>query len=424
VTIDSNQDRYLDVSLQRPGLPLCGVNTSGRITVLDNLAAVNIKRTWNYFSSVLGQDINEEKYLGNASEKFNDDSTSRISAFINVCATNGTNSWCPYGNAFWVPWVSNDCASGLCSGIFFGKDFEQSDDVIAHELSHGVSSALALYSAVADKSETAALSEAISDIFGEAMDQLDVQPGEPADPDWTMGEDYQVDGFRNLKNPSVMRIDKNWTPKDSHDNSGPVNRLAFLLANGGSVGKVNLAALGSTANTVTRNDLCDSPNECLGTIRMSQLVFETTKNLTATASYFEFGRAMNNACFTLLKAKATGFTTSSCKTVQSALIAQGFTGASIMLAKLPTTAKKAKPFGLSVTMKSINGTNVVGQKLSLQVLEGKSWVTKQTRNTNSSGKAAFSLKLNSKREYKFQVVTYSYAGMYSIKSNSARTKVS
>ena len=426
VTVDSNQDRYLDVSRQRLGLPLCGVNTSGRIMDLDNSASVNIKRTWNYFSSVLGQDINEEKYLGNVSEKFNDDLTPRISAFINVCATNGTNSWCPYGNAFWVPWVSNDCASGLCSGIFFGRYFDRSDDVIAHELAHGVTSALAFYGAYTDQSEPAALSEAISDIFGEAMDQLDVQPGELADPDWKMGEDVTPGGFRSLKTPDkAVRIDKNWKAIDgSHDNNGPVNRLAFLLANGGSVGKVNLAALGSTANTVTRNDLCDSPNECLGTIRMSQLVFETTKNLTATASYFEFGRAMNNACFTLLKAKATGFTTSSCKTVQSALIAQGFTDSAIKLAKLPTAAKKAKPFSLSATMTSITGTNVVGQKLSLQVLEGKSWVTKQTRNTNSSGKAVFSLKLNSKREYKFRVLTYSYSGFYSIKSNEAKTKVS
>lgn len=423
VTIDSNQNRYLDVSPKRQTLPLCGVHTSG-IMGLDNLAAINIKRTWNYFSSVLNQDINEEKYLGNISQSINNDLTPRISAFINVCAIDGPNPRCPYTNAFWVPWVSSDCSSGLCSGIFFGQNFDQSDDVVAHELSHGVTSALAFYSSLTDTSETAALSEAISDILGEAMDQLDVQPGEIADPAWTMGEDFQVGGFRNLQNPSVMRIDKNWKPKDSHENSGPVNRLAFLLANGGSVGNVKIAPLGSTANSVTQNDLCDATTECSGTVQMSQLVFETTKNLTATASYFEFGRAMNNACFTLLKAKATGFTTTSCKTVQSALIAQGFTSASIQLAKLPASAKRAKPFGLSVTMKAINGTNVVGQKLSLQVLEGKSWVTKQARNTDASGEAVFSIKLNSKREYKFQVVTYSYAGMYSIKSNSARTKVS
>jgi len=421
LTIDLGQNRHLDIGPRRQTLPLCGVNTSGKSSNPNNLAAININRTWNYFSSVLGQDINEEKYLGNISQLINGDLTPRISAFINVCATGDT---CPYTNAFWVPWVSNDCSSGLCSGIFFGRYFDQSDDVVAHELSHGVTSALAFYSSVTDTSETAALSEAISDIFGEAMDQLDVQPGERADPAWTMGEDYQVGGFRNLKDPSVMRIDKNWTPKDSHENSGPVNRLAFLLANGGSVGNVKIAPLGSTANSVTENDLCDVPSECSGIKTMSQLVFETTKNLTATASYFEFGRAMNNACYALLKARATGFTTITCKTVQSALVAQGFTGASIKLAQLPVSAKLAKPLALSVTMKAINGTNVVGQKLSLQVLEGKSWVTKQARNTNALGKAAFSIKLNSKREYKFRVLTDSYSGLYSINSNSAKTKVS
>ena len=104
---------------------------------------------------------------------------------------------------------------------------------------------------MADNSETAALSEAISDIFGESMDQLSVLPGEVADPSWTMGEDAQAGGFRNLQNPTVLKIDNNWVPGDSHDNSGPVNRLAYLLANGGKFGKVTIKALGSNANSVT-----------------------------------------------------------------------------------------------------------------------------------------------------------------------------
>jgi hypothetical protein len=157
---------------------------------------------------------------------------------------------------------------------------------------------------------------------------------------------------------------------------------------------------------------------------MSQLVFATTSNLTATASYFEFGRAMNNACFTLLKAKAAGFTTTSCKSVQSALIAQGLTSSSIAIPKVPTKAKQGKSFGLSATMKTVNGTKVAGQKLALQVLMQGKWVTKQSRYTNASGKASFSIRLNSKREYSFRVVTYSYSGLYTAKSNSVKTKVS
>jgi hypothetical protein len=278
---------------------------------------------------------------------------------------------------------------------------------------------------MAEDSETAALSEAVSDIFGEAMDQLSVTTGELGDPAWKIGEDVQKSGFRNLQKPEVLRIDQNWIPEDSHDNSGPVNRLAYLLANGGTVGKTKIGALGSNANTVTKNNLCDSqkPRECLGTVRMSQLVFATTSNLTATANYFEFGREMNKACFTLVKAKVSGFTEKSCKSVQSALVAQGFTSASINLKKAPVSTKRTTTLKFSASMNAVTGSKISGQKLALQTLTGGKWVTKQSRITDASGKASFSVKLNSKREYSFRVVTYSYSGLYSVKSNSTSTMV-
>lgn len=423
VSVDVNNNRYVNISAGGQNMPLCGVGTFGLNAPSTEVGKQNIIRTWDYFNSVLGQDINEEKYLGNISPSANGDLTPRISAFIDICATNGFSGECPYGNAFWVPWSSPECNSGACSGIFLGKNFDHADDVIAHELAHGVTFSLAFNSGMVDNSETAALSEAISDIFGESMDQLSVLPGETADPEWTMGEDAQAGGYRNLRNPTVLKIDDNWVPRDSHDNSGPVNRLAFLLANGGKVGKVTIKALGSTANSVTANDLCEAPGECLGTVRMSQLVFTTTSNLTATSNYFDFGREMNKACFSLVKAKAAGFTTTTCKSVQSALTVQGFTKASINLRKISTAPKISKPLILSASMTAINGTKVSGQKLGLQVLVGRKWVTKQTRNTNSSGKVAFSIKLNAKREYRFRVVTFSNSGLYSIKSTTAKTTV-
>lgn len=423
VTVDVNNNRYVNISAGDRVMPLCGVNTFGLNAPTTEVGKQNIIRSWDYFSSILGQDINEEKYLGNISPSANGDLTPRISAFIDICATNGTSGACPYGNAFWVPWISSECNSGACSGIFLGKNFDHADDVIAHELAHGVTFYLAFNSAMADNSETAALSEAISDIFGESMDQLSVLPGEAADPAWTMGEDAQAGGYRNLQNPSVLKIDDNWLPGDSHDNSGPINRLAYLLANGGKVGKTTIKAIGSNANSVTNNDLCDAPGECLGTVRMSQLVFATTSNLTATANYFDFGREMNKACFSMLKAKAAGFTASTCKSVQSALTAQGLTDATISLKKISATAKKSKPLILSATMTAINGTKVSGQKLGLQVLVGRKWVTKKTKTTDVSGKASFSITLNSKREYRFRVVTFSNSGLYSIKSTTAKTTV-
>ena len=426
VLVDTKTNyKFLNITAGGAGLPLCGVNTVGRVTNENHRAIVNIARARTFFDSVLGIDLAEEKYLGNISEIANNDSISRISAFINVCVVDGTRQRCPYGNAFWVPWESPECNSGACSGIFLGRGFDKADDVIAHELAHGVTFSLAFSSAMADDSETAALSEGVSDIFGEAMDQLSVTTGESGDPLWKMGEDVQKSGYRNLQKPDVLRIDEDWTPGDSHDNSGPLNRLAYLLANGGTVGKTKISPLGSTANSVTKNNLCDSqkPKECLGIVRMSQLVFATTSNLTATANYFEFGREMNNACLALVKAKASGFTAKSCKSVQSALVAQGFTDSSINLKKIPATTKRTSTVKFTASMQAVTGTKISGQKLALQTLVGGKWVTKQSRVTDATGKASFSVKLNSKREYSFRVVTFSYSGLYSVKSNSTSTIV-
>jgi hypothetical protein len=132
---------------------------------------------------------------------------------------------------------------------------------------------------------------------------------------------------------------------------------------------------------------------------------------------------MNNACVTLVKAKASGFTEKSCKSVQSALVAQGFTSASINLKKAPVSTKRTTTLKLSASMQAVTGTKISGQKLALQTLIGGKWVTKQSRITDASGKASFSVKLNSKREYSFRVVTFSYSGLYSVKSNSTSTVV-
>ena len=74
-------------------------------------------------------------------------------------------------------------------------------------------------------------------------------------------------------------------------------------------------------------------------------------------------------------------------------------------------------------MTAINGTKVSGQKLGLQVLVGRKWVTKKTKTTDVSGKASFSITLNAEREYRFRVVTFSNFGLYSIKSTTAKTTV-
>ena len=429
VTMDATGNRYVNIAAGGQGMPLCGAATSGRLVsgtadVLPStvIARDGIARTWNYFSTVLGQDINEERFLGNIAPTTNGDATPRISAFINVCATNGTNGACPYGNAFWVPWATAECASGACSGIFLGQGFDKADDVIAHELAHGVTFALAFSSAMADNSETAALSEAISDIFGEAMDQLSVLPGEAADPAWTMGEDAQAGGYRDLRSPEVSRIDKKWAPGDSHDNSGPVNRLAFLLANGGKVGKVKVKALGSNANSVTKNDLCDAPGECLGTVRMSQLVFAATSNLTATANYFDFGKQMMNACSAFVANGTPGFKRSTCRNVGAVLKAQGFTNLRVSgTTKLGTVAKGADTI-ITANVSSTTGSPAVGQEMQLQVKRGSKWRTVATANSDGTGVVGFIAAWNNSATYR--IITKTNGGVFATNGKAAKVKVS
>jgi hypothetical protein len=421
VAIDASNNRYVNIASGGQGMPLCGVNTFGLNTPNTEVGKVNIVRTWDYFSTVLGQDINEEKYLGNIAPTVNGDATPRISAFIDVCATNGTNGACPYGNAFWVPWASAECESGACSGIFLGKGFHKADDVIAHELAHGVTYSLAFSSALVDSSETAALSEAISDIFGEAMDQLNVKPGEAADPAWSIGEDVKRKGFRNLQNPKIKKIDKKWKPGDSHDNSGPVNQLAFLLANGGKVGKVKIKALGSNANAVTKNNLCDSRKECIGTKRMSQLVFATTSNLSATSNYFDFGKQMINSCDVFIKNKTSGFNKKTCKNVAVALKALGFTKFNVTKTTKLGTVGRGKQTEINARVSGITGAPVVGQKMQLQVKRGSKWKTVMTANTNGSGVVGFSAKWNKSASYR--IISKTNGGVFSATGKAMKVKV-
>ena len=422
VAIDASNNRYVNIASGGQGMPLCGVNTFGLNGINTEVGKQNIIRTWDYFSSVLGQDINEEKYLGNIAPTVNGDATPRISAFIDICATNGTTGSCPYGNAFWVPWTSTECASGACSGIFLGKNFDHADDVIAHELAHGVTFSLAFSSAMADNSETAALSEAISDIFGEAMDQLNVLPGEAADPAWTMGEDAQAGGYRNLQDPAVSKIGKSWAPGDSHDNSGPVNRLAFVLANGGKIGKVKIKALGSNANSVTKNGLCEAPGECVGTVRMSQLVFAATSNLTATSNYFDFGKQMMNACSAFVTNGTAGFKNATCKNVGAALKAQGFTTVKVSgMTKLGNVTKNTDTI-ITANVSGSTGSPVVGQEMQLQIKRGSKWKTVATANSDGTGVVGFIAAWNNSATYR--IITKTNGGVFATNGKSAKVKVS
>jgi hypothetical protein len=412
--------RAVDISAASLTLPLCGSATFGQGVPETVISSSNIVRTWDYFSNYLGIDINEEKYLGNISPAINgNDPAPRISAFVNVCAigTAGTVQ-CPYGNAFWVPWASQDCASGACSGIFMGQNFDHADDVIAHELSHGVTYSLAFNAGLADNSETAALSEAISDIFGEAVDQLNVNPGESADPSWTLGEDVQGGGFRNMKSPNVAKIGKDWRPADSHENSGPVNKLAWLLANGGKVGKTKIKAIGTTP----KNGLCTTPAACTAITNVTALTLAATSHISASASYIDFAREFLNACEANVANGTAGFNKKTCKNVGAALKAQGFTNFSVSgLTKLGKVAKNSDT-SVSATLVSSTGSAFANQPAALQYKKGGKWKTIASGVTDAAGNISFTVKWS--KSVSYRIASKTNGGIFEANSKAAKVKVS
>jgi hypothetical protein len=238
-----------------------------------------------------------------------------------------------------------------------------------------------------------------------------------------MGEDAQAGGYRDLRNPEVSRIDKKWAPGDSHDNSGPVNRLAFLLANGGKVGKVKVKALGSNANSSSKDNLCDtSAGECLGTIRMSQLVFAATSNLTATSNYFDFGKQMMIACSTFVNNGTPGFKKSTCRNIGAALKAQGFTKLRVSgTTKLGTVAKGSDTV-ITANVSSSTGSPVVGQEMQLQIKRGSKWRTVANANSDGTGTVGFVAAWNNSATYR--IITKTNGGVFATNGKSARVKVS
>ena len=147
---------------------------------------------------------------------------------------------CPYPNAFW---------DGV--QMVFGPGFAGADDVVGHELTHGVTSHTSdLYYF----SESGGINEALSDIMGEFIDQ---GRGTDDDSQWLLGEDTPFGAIRSMKSPNVYnqpeRVgglfwDQAFNDADDgygvHGLSGVVNKAAHLLAVGGTLGGDTVVGIG------------------------------------------------------------------------------------------------------------------------------------------------------------------------------------
>ena len=192
-----------------------------------------------------------------------------------------------YLNAFWN---GSQMVYGDAAGFPLG------DDVVAHELTHGVTqyeSNLFYYY------QSGAINEALSDVFGELMDLTNGAGTDTAGVRWQMGEDVTgLGAIRDMEDPPVFsdpdKVTSIYYKSNSgdvtnpafdnggvHTNSGVLNKAAYLLVDGGSFNGYTVSSLGIT--------------------KVARIAYYAATNLlTSGSDYLDLYNALYSACNTLI----------------------------------------------------------------------------------------------------------------------------
>lgn len=204
-------------------------------------------------------------------------------------------------------WYNNQMVYGDGDGVDF-DDLTKSYDVIAHELTHGVTD---FESNLLYQKESGAMNEALSDIFGVSADSY--KRGVVDAATWKLGEEVYTpgtsgDALRYMNNPTADGYSTDYyperlypgscTPSNSNDqcgvhgNSGIANLAYYLLVAGGTHprGKttVSVPAIGMTK---AEQIFYRAQTSCL----TSSSNFEATRNCTAQAATDLYGSTENSA---------------------------------------------------------------------------------------------------------------------------------
>ncbi|MBI4746114.1 MAG: M4 family metallopeptidase, partial [Deltaproteobacteria bacterium] len=201
-----------------------------------------------------------------------------------------------YQNAFWDG-----------TQMAYGDGFSQADDVVGHELTHGVtdhtSNLLYYY-------QSGAINESFSDLWGEFIDLMN---GSGTDTDavrWKMGEDLPVTGaIRDMKDPTLFsNPDKMTSPNYDYDadfldnggvhtNSGINNKAVYLMTDGDTFNGTTVTGLGIT--------------------KVAKIYYEAqTHLLTSGSNYYDLYQYLYQACLNLVG--ASSITSGDCQQVRNA----------------------------------------------------------------------------------------------------------
>ena len=211
---------------------------------------------------------------------------------------------CPLENAFW----SGD-------QMVYGAGYTAADDVVAHELTHGVTQHTA---GLVYWYQSGAINESMSDVFGELVDQGDGVGDDSPGVRWLLGEDLPVDHggvTRDMADPPrfaqpdtttsalydmALDYDDNGAV---HTNSGVPNKTAYLITDG-TAAEPGGAFAGRTFAGI-------------GSARAATLYWAALQMLTPGSDFQDLGLALAQSCANL------AFTPDECATVSQAVEATG-----------------------------------------------------------------------------------------------------
>ncbi|MGF6885876.1 bacillolysin [Nocardia sp. GAS34] len=223
-----------------------------------------------------------------------------LRATVRVCLDS-----CPYANAFWSD----------TEGFVMGTEV-LSPDVVAHELTHGVTAKTSNLDYV---NESGAINESLSDIFGE-FTELSSHTKHAAKDRWKIGNGTRLGVIRDMKSPTktadpqpdtyqgpgwspATYSDRNRVPDRGgvHINSGVGNKLAYLITDG------------DTFNGQTMKGL--------GLQKAAALYWTVETELYTSADYPALATTLLTACHEAVDDKSAGFADSDCDQVRKAITA-------------------------------------------------------------------------------------------------------
>ncbi|MBA3742072.1 M4 family metallopeptidase [Sporichthya sp.] len=256
--------------------------------------------TLNFYASTVGVDLTQLLGVDTGSGD-----GKRLRSTVRFCPGNTLCSAAQgnlFDNAFW---------NGR--GMYYGQGWTQANDIVAHEITHGVTEKTArllyLY-------QSGAINESISDVFGELVDLAN--GSEDASNPWVIGEDAPLDQVpvRNMANPQNTLLpplgqpDRMTAPNYDadlffadnggvHNNSGVNNKAAYLIATGGDFNGQSISGIGTTATAV--------------------LYYRVLRMLSSGADYADLGDVLRQGCANLVG--QSGFTADTCAQVDKAVAA-------------------------------------------------------------------------------------------------------